>query len=323
MLDNTVKDRMFVYAWEDLDSPNEVKFGEHYVSQKSYEEGIEDTEKYIRSSLGRQKYKFDLGRIKLHMTLDVSKFAETIGKMKKNAKVDDYIREGCLIGRLGRGEFHKLPADDLVRRVYEYLKSKGAPLIDAKLSTGQFEALENVSSAIQSGSKTILAELCARFGKTIWSSAVALESEQELVVIASYVQTVFTSFSNDIHKFNQFRDYAHVDMSKDNYQDLIEEAYSNSKKVFAYLSLNYSSKRQERIDYLFGLNKKRMLIVDEADFGAHQPKQAKLLQDARKDDDKVLIMTGTNSDRAASSWDVDHMVSTSYIELLMHKGETL
>jgi hypothetical protein len=43
------------------------------------------------------------------------------------------------------------------------------------------------------------------------------------------------------------------------------------------------------------------------------------LQSARRKSDFILIMTGTNSDRAASTWDVDFMTSKTYPELLVSK----
>jgi len=79
------------------------------------------------------------------------------------------------------------------------------------------------------------------------------------------------------------------------------------------------SKRQAKIDYLFGLEPKRMLIIDEADFGVHQKNQSAPLIDARRDDDTVILMTGTNGDKAASIWEVDHYLSVTYPELLMEK----
>jgi hypothetical protein len=34
-------------------------------------------------------------------------------------------------------------------------------------------------------------------------------------------------------------------------------------------------------------------------------------------------MTGTNSDRASSDWDIDFMISTTYFELLVNKKESM
>ena len=61
------------------------------------------------------------------------------------------------------------------------------------------------------------------------------------------------------------------------------------------------------------------MIIDEADFGMHTINQAQPLVEARGENDVVVLMTGTNGDKAASIWPVDHYLSVTYPELLMEK----
>ena len=236
--------------------------------------------------------------------------------------MDDYLRSFIGFRKGSTGEVHKLNVHDMQFRVNRLLTKLAQPLPKAKLSTKQFEVAEEVITKFDANDNVILAALCARFGKTIWSGAVAVETQSDLIVIASYVKTVFTSFANDLTSFEQFANYEHVDASDPNYQTLIDTALGNGKKVFVYLSLANGSLRQQRIDFLFSRNVKTMLIVDEADFGAHQLGQAQPLVDKLDQIDYTIIMTGTNSDRAASIWPIDHVVSVTYPELLMQKKET-
>ena len=60
-------------------------------------------------------------------------------------------------------------------------------------------------------------------------------------------------------------------------------------------------------------------LFDEADFGVHRANQSTPLIEARKDNDVVVLMTGTNGDKAASIWPVDHYLSVTYPELLIEK----
>ena len=311
--------RMYCYLWSEDDS--ECKFGQRWV--KSGLDPQKDCEKRVRDSLGVRKDRFPDIQSRGIQIWDVSDYATDIDMMHNKAKVDDDIRRHIGFRKGTTGEVHTISQQLMSVKVSEFLASHGQTLIEAGLSTDQYHQAENVITAYENGSRTILAELCARFGKTIWSSAVATETDQELVVVASYVKTVFTSFAGDIAKFEQFREYVHIDTGEADYQMKIRRAFKDGKKVFAYLSLCGGGKRQERIDFLFGLRKKRMLIIDEADFGAHAEKQSMPLQNARKKKDLVLIMTGTNSDRAASTWGVDHMTSTTYPELLVSKQESL
>jgi hypothetical protein len=67
-----------------------------------------------------------------------------------------------------------------------------------------------------------------------------------------------------------------------------------------------------------------MLIIDEADFGIHRENQALPLVDESDNVDYILIMTGTNADRAVTHWrKTTSIVSVTYPELLMQKRITL
>ena len=195
-------------------------------------------------------------------------------------------------------------------------------MIVAGLSTKQFEIAEEVLDLFATGSRIVLAELCARFGKTIWSAAVAVEQETDVVIVASYVKTVFTSFEQDMTSFEQFSDIVHIDTAKEDYQDIINKALVQGKRVVVNLSMAAGQKRQERIDYLFRLKQKKMLVVDEADFGVHKKGQSQVLVDAIDETVYTIIMTGTNADKAASIFPVDHFVSVTYPELLIQKKAT-
>jgi hypothetical protein len=311
------EDRMFVYLWSEDDY--ECKFGQRWV--KAGLDPYIDCGKRIRDSLGVRKDKFREIELRGYQIWDVSGYAKQRGMFNNKKKVDDDIRNIIGYRKGNSGEVHLIPQKDMFMKICKFLADYDQPLVSASLSTAQYHNAVDACNAFSLGKRTILAELCARFGKTIWSSSIAVECDAELVIVASYVQTVFTSFASDLIRFEQFRDYAHIDSADPGYQEQIESAYSKGKKVFVYLSLNNGSRRQDKINYLFSIQKNRFLIVDEADFGAHQVKQSLPLSNAVQPNDKVIIMTGTNADRAATNWKIDHIISTNYFELLTHKAQ--
>lgn len=314
------KDKMYCYLWEEVDHPGECKFGERWVFAGQDPE--KECRKRIRESLGVRKDIFDQGAVRVVALWDVSDAAEKAGRYYQRSRMDDYLREFIGYRKGSTGEIHKLHGDDMKLRVNKLLAKLGQPLITAGLSTKQFEVAEEVVGMFNSSSRVVLAELCARFGKTIWSGAVAVEMDVDIVVVASYVKTVFTSFATDLTSFQQFANYAHIDTADADYREQIQSALDEGKKVFAYLSLANGSKRQDRIDYLFDNTHNKMLIVDEADFGAHHIKQAKPLIDKIDETVYTIIMTGTNADRAATHWPIDSIVSVTYPELLIQKKAT-
>ena len=314
-------DRMYCYLWVEDGDDGECKFGERWV--ESGLDPLKDCMARIRESVGVRKDRFDEGKIRLIAIWDVTEQAIKVGRYYKKSRMDDYLREQIGYRKGSTGEIHRLSGADMQLRVNLLLAKLGQPLVSAKLSTKQYEIAEEVLAAFRRGQRIVLSELCARFGKTIWSAAVAAESGADLVIVASYVKTVFTSFASDITSYQQFAQYQHIDTADDQYQHKIKEALANGHKVFAYLSLNNGSKRQERIDFLFSAPAcQRMLIVDEADFGAHQIKQAKPLVDKMDGKTLAVIMTGTNSDRAVTHWPIDTMTSVTYPELLVQKRST-
>lgn len=315
-------DRMFLYIWrdQDTDGDKQCKLGERWV--KAGLDPATDNAQRVWDQLQTRKDRAKIDKkIDLIAIFDVTEVAKIEERYKQHGKVDDLIRNQIGFHKLS--EVHNLGGHDMKGRVADVISSYGAKLIEAGLSTKQFDTAVEVMNHFENGDRIVLAELCARFGKTIWSGAVAVESEADVIIVASYVKTVFTSFANDLKMFNQFTDYVHVDTGADDYQEKINTALAHGKKVFAYLSLCNGSKRQERVDYLFGVTANRMLIVDEADFGAHTKNQADILvEQVEQDDCKVIIMTGTNADRAVTNWDIDTIVSVTYPELLIQKRET-
>lgn len=308
-----------LYDWEDLDAPEaEQKLGDHYSEAETLEEAFEETRKYVRSTLGRQKHKFDEGRVVLHKMWDVSEYAKHKGRFGKHQKIDDVIRP-C-VGNHVQADVHRIDADTLITRVNRELVKHLQPLPVAGLSAWQARSLEQTLEHIAQGKRTIIAELCARFGKTIWAGAMVRETASPLTIIVSYVLTSFSSFEKDLSSFEQFKNYVVVDTADPDYQKVIDSALAEGRQVVAFLSMCAGGKRQSKIDYLFGKPCDRLVIVDEADFGVHRAGQAKPLIDARGLNDVIVLMTGTNADKAASYWPVDAALSVVYPELIMEKN---
>lgn len=320
--------KMFCYLWEeliekdgDLVPSGECKFGERWVFENQDPE--KEVRKRIRDSLGVRKDVYDDGRIRLARFWDMSELAERVGRNYKGAKFDDYFREEIGYRKGTTGEIHTLPAAEFKILVNKQIAKMEGPLPVAALSTLQMITAESIIDSFNSGSKVILADLAARFGKTIAAGAMAVEMESDLVVVASYVKTVFTSFAGDFTDFQQFSHYVHVDTQDNDYQKKITDAFAEGKKVVAYVSMHQSINRLNRIKFLFDLNVDTFLIIDEADFGIHREGQAKLLADAVSDKTRVLLMTGTNSDRSVTHWHVDDVFSVTYLEMLVQKRETM
>ena len=312
-------DRMYCYLWREKTDENECKFGERWV--KVGQDPENEIRKRIKDSVGVRKDKIRDGTIELVAFWDVTELAQSQcpERLKQHGRVDDYIREHIGFRKGTTGEVHTLDATVMAYKVNEFLKKVGQPLPVAGLSQNQYDAAENVLAAIANFKKTIVAELCARFGKTIWSGALICETAAQLTIIASYVLTSFASFKKDLTSFEQFRNLVLVEAGETDWEYKVTAAIKSKKQVVVFLSMCAGGRRQDKIDFLFGLKVPRLVIIDEADFGVHQVKQSQPLIEARGSKDIIVLMTGTNGDKAASIWPVDHYLSVTYPELLIEK----
>ena len=317
---------LIAYSWWHIDlyDSQGIKFGEHFVAKykqcATFEMAVADTMKYIRQQQFPRRGKlFDSGSIKCEFW-DVSHFAKKRGLLRGHAHIDDIIRVDIGFQGGDGSEFHLLTPVALAYAVNTILAKDNQPLPGATLSTWQHDTLVETLHAIKNNQRrTIVWELCPRFGKTIAAGALATELNVDMLVVVSYMLTSFTSFMKDLSGFQQFTNRVHIDLRDDDYLQQIEDARSDGKQMVVYLSLCPGEKRQDRVEYIFSLQLSRLVVIDEADYGAYRPQQAKLLQKARQGQDIVVLMTGTNADRAVGDWRPDYYTSTTYPELLMEK----
>jgi hypothetical protein len=197
-----------------------------------------------------------------------------------------------------------------------------------KLHTTQFRM---VSTAYrlwgEKAALSILANLCARFGKTFWAGALAFVLKKyQVIVVSSYVKTSFYSFLNQWGKSQQLKnEFIQINTEHKNWKSDLDNALAKGKRIVLFLSLCPGDNRQDRIDHIGSLDLHRFWIVDEGDQGAHTEKQVNALDKGIGRDDMFVIMTGTNPDRAVANWSSKRqfqIISTVYEELLHQKSET-
>jgi len=315
-------DRTVVYLWSEVSDPTECKFGDTFVKagQSAYKEVINR----VRESLGVRKDLFDDGdKIELYHYWDVTEYIkrECKDRFKIHGKADDFIR-AKLRGNTRKqstGDVHKISAMEMFELVNEVLVKSNAQLTNLNYSVNQYVVLNEILVAINNGKRRICTDLCTRFGKTTWSLGISVETNCSVTIVASYVLTSFTSFKNEVATFEQFRNFVLVNSKDDDYNDQINNALKNNNKVIVFVSMCNGSNRESRLENLFTLNHDRLVIIDEADYGVHRLNQSDLLRKYVQDNDIVILMTGTNSDRAVTGWNIDYFTSTTYPELIIEK----
>ena len=282
-------DAMMAYLWWETDKPWEFKFGERWV--KAGQHPLVEVWRRIKNSVGVRKDLINEGKIELLAHWDVSEYAKKVGRFYPHGKVDDHMRRFLGQRKGSTGEIHTFAPDQGKLKIDQLLARTGQPLPSVGLAAWQARTLRSVLEMIANGDRIIMAELCARFGKTIWAGALARELDVPLTIVASYVLTSFASFEKDLSGFDQFKDLVIVDSADPEYQDAVDAALANGKQVVVFLSMCAGERRQQKIDYLFGLSVPRLLVIDEADFGVQRPAQSSLLVDAMAPDDAAVLGT--------------------------------
>jgi predicted GIY-YIG superfamily endonuclease len=145
------------------------------------------------------------------------------------------------------------------------------------------DAIENE----ETDSVNIVAELCARFGKTLTYLELFRRLDNDVMILPSYMHSVFTSFENEIigkykdekiGKWSNFRDFKVIDTREnDNWIEKFNNNLGKSKLV-VFISIQTPEDSFSKFDIIKDIDSKRkFVVVDEADFGAHTENSQKVI----------------------------------------------
>lgn len=206
-------------------------------------------------------------------------------------------------------------ATDLAQKFAEFMggsvQTIKRPL---QLTEWQKRALRFLGESLEAGREVTVLELAARFGKTLAMLAAFKFSSHRVMVIGNYVKTVNTSFRKEAALYFP-GEIATVDTSETDFKERTQYYLAEGLKVMVTCSLFKSSKLDANVNFIRSLEN-RMIVVDEADYGAHTSTQREKVERMREGSHLVL-MTGTNSDRAAKDYNVDSYFSVTYPDMLL------
>lgn len=136
------------------------------------------------------------------------------------------------------------------------------------------DAIENETEE----SVNLIAELCARFGKTLTYLELFRRLENDIMIIPSYVHSVFTSFENEIigkykdeniGKWTNFDGFKIIDTVIDsNWEQKFNDNVGKCKLV-VFVSAQSREDSFEKFDVIKNIpNERKFIVIDEADYGA-------------------------------------------------------
>jgi hypothetical protein len=215
-------------------------------------------------------------------------------------------------------EWFRITEEEAIDLAQKFAKFMGGVLMVQKrplqLTEWQKRALRFLGESLEAGKEVTVLELAARFGKTLAMLAAFKFSSHRVMVIANYVKTVNTSFRKEATLYLP-GEVATVDTSEVDFQSKVQYFLGEGVKVLITCSLFKSAKLDANVEFIRSLED-RIIVVDEADYGAHTTTQREKVERMRENSHLVL-MTGTNSDRAAKDYNVDSYFSVTYPDMLL------
>lgn len=159
------------------------------------------------------------------------------------------------------------PTGTITLAIQSEQKDPNAGRVELMFTLSQLKALEKALIQYQNG-KVLLAELCPRFGKTVWAIALFDHTDKQVMVVSSYVHSVFNSFKTDYSRFTQF---SHITIA--NTLEEVESNTANGLRSLVVVPLTDNFDRWIKKYGWIGELESKFVFVDEADYGAHKDNQ--------------------------------------------------
>tara|TARA_B100000131_G_scaffold264053_1_gene261148 strand:+ start:395 stop:2755 length:2361 start_codon:yes stop_codon:yes gene_type:complete len=214
-------------------------------------------------------------------------------------------------------EWSEYPNDNPVDLLWEELK-ESAIRRELKLCGWQILGLIQLGDDLLSDKKIIMAEYAARLGKTILFLILLYCSKYQVMVVSSYYLSSFNSFKQELRRFAIFKDFESIDLSDLDFKNKFDRAVSTGNNVVVFNSL-CGDHDSSSVKHLSDFDSK-IEVVDEADFGSHTAKISPRV-DAVKGDSPLILTTGTNSQRAKGTRELDAFHEITYEDMQVIASE--
>jgi len=126
---------------------------------------------------------------------------------------------------------------------------------------------------------SIIANLCPRFGKTIWAlmlfNRITAEYGNKVMLLPAYWLSVHSSFTEELNRYKDFADIRYIDINDPNAEETAQSYLDQGLRIIVPISLHgdlteFIAKHQWIADIP---NDDIFVFADEGDFGTHTENQ--------------------------------------------------
>jgi len=283
------------------------------------ETGSLGDERSVKQRVSEQPNSTDTEPLLLLFVLDCKPFVEK-GILKHGKELEDYIHNHFDKYHWTDGagtEWYKVDVDDVIKLIRLKvgdenigLKTFEPHFLQKIVNCQILDIIDN-----DRDESYIVAELCARFGKTLdflelWNELYK-NYNADVMILPSYMHSVFTSFGNEIlgnfkdekiGKWTNFSDVVIIDTRDNNWQEKFNKFYGN-KRLMIFVSCQTPENSFKKFEPIVNIpEEKRFMLIDEADYGAHTAVSKKLIDYLGKNKIKI-VTSGTAIGKAVKILD--------------------
>jgi hypothetical protein len=208
-------------------------------------------------------------------------------EIRRDFVVHEVLTKKGLHHQAGSGtEWFKIPGkttEEAFRYLDELVTSIEGKKIrrSVKLRDVQKRTLDQAMNMIAKGNTeaSLIANLCPRFGKTIWAlslfNRITEKYKNRVMLLPAYWLSAHSSFISELDQYDDFLDIVQIDVDDANASREAEVALEAGKRIIIPISLHGDLEQwQKKHDWIADINNNEIfMFADEGDFGTHTENQ--------------------------------------------------
>ena len=208
-------------------------------------------------------------------------------EIRRDFVVHEVLTKKGLHHQEGSGtEWFKIPGkttEEAFRYLDELVTSIEGKKIrrSVKLRDVQKRTLDQAMGMIAKGKfeASLIANLCPRFGKTIWAlslfNRITEKYKNRVMLLPAYWLSAHSSFISELDQYDDFLDIVQIDVDDANASREAEVALEAGKRIIIPISLHGDLEQwQKKHDWIADINNNEIfMFADEGDFGTHTENQ--------------------------------------------------
>lgn len=213
-------------------------------------------------------------------------------KIKRDFDVHRVLEKNGFRHKEGAGtEWFRIPGNT-VKEAQDYLDQLVTEFEGKKvrqkvvLRQAQQKALDEALEIIATGkvNATVIANLCPRFGKTIWGlmlfNEISKRYGNRVMLLPAYWLSVHTSFEDELAKFDDFLDLVSINPQNEDASITAQVALDNNQRIVIPISLHGELEEwKKKYQWIADIDNQEMFFfADEGDFGTWADNQIKKME---------------------------------------------